>query len=62
MIVRKLGDAIAYVRVLCNPLDDLAFELTLLIFHEGIGSTTPKSSQNMEDKMTCNFFHSAENS
>ena len=58
---QEIRDAIAYVRVLCNPLDDLAFERIINTPRRGIGPTTIKKLSEYGRQNDMQLFHSAEN-
>ncbi len=58
---QEIRDAIAYVRVLCNPLDDLAFERIINTPRRGIGPTTIKKLTEYGRQNDMQLFHSAEN-
>ena len=58
---QEIRDAIAYVRGLCNPLDDLALERIINTPRRGFGPTTIKKLSEYGRQNDMQLFHSAEN-
>ncbi len=57
----EIRDAIAYVRILCNSSDNLAFERVINKPRRGIGSTTMKKLLNISRLEDVQLFHVGEN-